>query len=123
MDPVGATLDAVESLDDGVGDSQALSEAISDYSSEVSERLDESDGRDDPVVKETLNSHVSELKQTSAEETSGGEIDTQLEFENDKYLRWHARLKQLRGVEDDSTPLEELYRKHLDEIAEEQGWE
>lgn len=124
IDATAATLETVGTLDQGGLTDTQLAHEVAEFRDAVVEDLETTSGTEQrQQFRETLADRAATLREVTEDlGTQPGVGQVRIEFSDQRYKRWHARVKQLRGETDTSAVVAEAYRDYLERMADEHGW-
>jgi hypothetical protein len=124
LDPTTATLETVGRLDQsGLADNR-LAHEVAEFRETVVEELERVSGSEQRRrFEETLSERATALREMAEQlDSQPGVGQVRIEFGDQRYRRWHARVKQLRGEENNTAVVAQAYRDYLERMADKHGW-
>lgn len=127
IEPTEGVLEAVGSLQFDEMSDQEFRKTLREFRNDVSDELssETTDGEQVTLFRETLERHVSELKELyeGVEPVRPFKKVDVLGPETQRHSRWHARVMQQRDESGHGELVRALYLEQLERLAEAEGWE
>lgn len=117
-----ATLEAVCQLDHQEIGNDRLTEEIRKLTSETVTNLESVEATEQATAfTDTVISQREDLHREIAE-LNAPPKQVKFSFAEQRYRRWHARVKMERGIESNAQVAREAYRQYLEQMADKHGW-